>query len=100
MGQGCSETGEDAAPTGGAGRSGMESARDAAERGEGVSGSWRWHAGPVQQGEKAGCWRARAAGLVWVWFLLIPFLSSIQAKTQIYLNSNKFEFKLLYNQTK
>ena len=38
MGQGCSETGEDAAPTGGAGRSGMESVRDAAERGEGASG--------------------------------------------------------------
>ena len=64
MGQGCSETGKDAAPTGGAGRSGMESARDAAERGEGVSGSWCWRAGPVQQGEKAGCWRARAVGLL------------------------------------
>jgi len=41
----------------------MESARDAAEWGEGLSGSWHWRAGPVQQGEKAGRWRARAAGL-------------------------------------
>ena len=34
-----------AAPTGGAGLSGTESARDAAERGEGASRSWRWRAG-------------------------------------------------------
>jgi len=44
------------------------------------------------------CW----ASLSWVWILgsfpfpfLFPFLS-----TQNYLNSNEFEFKLLYKQTK
>ena len=34
-----------AAPTGGAGRSGTKSARDAAERREGASETWRWRAG-------------------------------------------------------
>ena len=34
-----------AAPTGGAGRSGTESARDVAERREGASETWRWRAG-------------------------------------------------------
>ena len=40
---------EGAAPTGGAGRSGTESARDAAERREVASETWHWRAGA------AGC---------------------------------------------
>ena len=44
-GSGRAGSAEGAAPTGGAGRSGTESARDVAERREGASETWRWRAG-------------------------------------------------------
>ena len=80
--------------------------------------SWAWRAGVLGRArEQARAAWARAGGgerelglarvvcwasLSWVWILgsfpfpfLFPFLS-----TQNYLNSNEFEFKLLYKQTK
>ena len=63
-GSGRAGSAEGAAPTGGAGRSGMESARDAAERGEGASG-WSGMLGRAHGEKGAGRWkggRRRRAG--------------------------------------
>ena len=85
------------------GPSGERGASWAAGKGE-RDGRREGLGGPERGKGREECWAGSWVGLVlvgwvgfgWVFFLPLFFFLS----TQNYLNSNEFEFKLLYNQTK